>query len=110
MGDIVEVTFGPPGMHEYTRKLALMTKNYDKGLVVFLFEDGAILETNMTCSDEDEFKYLTRDEWQHVAKEYRRIHGKENGNIEVFIKEKLNHSFSYEQYAFLYRAGFDNID
>ncbi|MGG0937087.1 hypothetical protein ABHN11_13365 [Brevibacillus centrosporus] len=110
MGDVVEFTFGPPGMNAYGSKLALMTKNYQKGVVVFLFEDGAILETDMTCSNEDEYIYLTSEQWLQIVKEYRNIHGKDNSyrNIEAFIKEKLNHSFSYEQYAARYNEVLKN--
>ncbi|WP_103109484.1 hypothetical protein [Brevibacillus reuszeri] len=104
MGDIVELHVGPPGMEAYTKKFALMTKNYEKGVIIFLLEDGAILETNMTCFDEDEFTFLTKEQWLHVIKEYREIHGENNSyrDIEAFIKKKLNHAFSYEQYALRY--------
>ncbi|MFS0557457.1 hypothetical protein [Brevibacillus sp. 179-C9.3 HS] len=101
MGDIVEFKNDPPGMIGYGGKLALMTKNYQKGEMVYLFEDGAIFEPKLTCSDEDEFTYLTKEQWLRVVKEYREIHGENNSLdiIEAFIKEKLNHMFSYEQYA-----------
>ncbi|MDC0764284.1 hypothetical protein POF51_26545 [Brevibacillus sp. AG] len=104
MGDVVEFENDPLGMPGYAGKLALMTKNYEKGEMVFLFEDGTVFETKMTCSPEDEFTYLTKEQWLQVVKQYREIHGEDNSiqKIEAYIKVKLNHLFSYEQYAELY--------